>query len=262
MADLNAYEKEQIRAIERWKAEPPGVLAQAAGLVLAPLAWLGRVLIPAQAVETALATGHAIARDTSGSRDILARTGVERIGQLRGQDMPLCDMAADSVQNRAVGAAAAEGAAAGALGFVATPFDIPATVVLALRTIRRIGLCYGFEDATEAEERFALAVLSAAGANSVEDKRLAIAVLGSVAEWRGVAEMAAGRQLSREATILGLRALARQLSRNLTRRRALGSIPVLGAATGAAVSAAFLNDVAWAARRSYQERWLKAKLAA
>lgn len=260
MPEMTGYERDQIRAIERWKAQPPAVVAEAAGILLAPITWLAQRLIPAAAIETALAGGNAIARDTSGTRDLLERAGVDSVARLRAKDLPLCDMLAESVHNRAVGVATMEGAAAGAVGLAAAPLDVPAVIVLALRTIHRIGLCYGFQSTTDSDERFALAVLSAAGANSMEEKKIAVAVLGSAGEWTGVAEMAAGRQLGREATILGIRALARQLGVNAARRRALSAIPVVGAATGAAVNGGFLNEVAWAARRSFQERWLRYKL--
>ena len=41
------------------------------------------------------------------------------------------------------------------------------------------------------------------------------------------------------------------------KRKAAGSIPIVGAAVGAAVNAWYLNDVAQAARFTFQERWLR-----
>ena len=35
------------------------------------------------------------------------------------------------------------------------------------------------------------------------------------------------------------------------------AIPVVGVGVGAAMNAKYLNDIAWAARRSFQERWLR-----
>lgn len=259
MAELASYERAQLRAIERWKAEPPGIIAQAAGVALAPVAWVARRIVPAAAIETALAAGHAIARDTAGARDILERARAASVAELRARPLDVCDSLADAMHSRAVGAATVEGAASGVMGLAAAPIDVPAMIVLALRTVHRIGMCYGFEGAAEGGERFALAVLSAACANSMAEKKQALGMLAATLEWSSAAEMAAGRQLGREATIVAIRTLARQLSANTAKRRALSAVPVLGAATGAAVNGGFINDVAWAARRAFQERWFAAR---
>jgi EcsC protein family len=65
------------------------------------------------------------------------------------------------------------------------------------------------------------------------------------------------RSLSKEAAIIALRDIARQLGLNLTKRKMLQVVPFLGAGIGAAVNWKFMDDVAWAARRAYQERWLQ-----
>jgi hypothetical protein len=49
--------------------------------------------------------------------------------------------------------------------------------------------------------------------------------------------------------------LARQLGVNLTKRKMLQAVPFVGAAVAATANWTFMDDVAWAARRSYQERW-------
>ena len=53
-----------------------------------------------------------------------------------------------------------------------------------------------------------------------------------------------------------LRALAKQVGVNLTKRKALEAIPVIGLAVGAASNGWFLREVGTAAQMSYQERWL------
>lgn len=42
----------------------------------------------------------------------------------------------------------------------------------------------------------------------------------------------------------------------MTKRKTLQTIPIIGAGVGAAMNIAFVQDVAWAARRTFQERWL------
>lgn len=57
--------------------------------------------------------------------------------------------------------------------------------------------------------------------------------------------------------IVTVRNIARSLSINLTKRKMLQAIPVVGAVVGALTNISFIQDVAVAARRAYQERWLK-----
>lgn len=51
--------------------------------------------------------------------------------------------------------------------------------------------------------------------------------------------------------------LARQLGINITKRKALQAIPVLGAAVGATMNIVYITDITEAAIRTYQKRWLE-----
>jgi xanthine/uracil permease len=73
--------------------------------------------------------------------------------------------------------------------------------------------------------------------------------------FKRMAAKAAEQSLSKKAAIIALRNLARQLGVNRATHKMLQAVPVVGAAVGATANATFIGDVAWAARRSYQERW-------
>jgi len=123
-------------------------------------------------------------------------------------------------------------------------------------------MCYGYECCNELDQNFALGVLSASGANSMKEKVAALATLRTIEvtlvkqTWKAMAEKAAGLQFSKEAGIIAIRNLAKQLGINLTKRKALQAIPFIGAAVGASVNGWYIKEVGWAARRAFQERWL------
>ena len=259
---LTIYESAQVTAITDWKKEEPSVLSKATGVVAAPLAWLVQKVIPEKAIQAVLEAANWAGCQLADSGDIIRDGGVDQIAELRSKSLELSDSLANEAHNWAIGMATVEGGAAGAFGLPGMAADIPAIVTLALRTVHKIGLCYGYESSTEEDKNFVLGILSASGANSVEDKVEALLALRSIQQilikqtWKKMSEKAAVQQMSKEGAILGVRNVAKQLGINLTKRKALQAIPLIGAGVGASMNAWYIKDVGWAARRVFQERWL------
>lgn len=259
---ISAYEKIQHSEIVKWQQEEPSVVAQAMNMALKPVSWVVSKVIPTKAINGALVAFDGIAQFLTDTNDIKRDGGVNTIAELRHKDLQLSDKLANQIHNWANGVATAEGMAAGTTGLIGMVVDIPTLITMSMRVIHKIGLCYGYECNTEADKKFILAILSAAGANTVEEKAISVSTLQSMSvvisktTWKKMAEKAAQEKWGIEAAILAIRSLAKRLGINLTKRKALQAIPVVGAGVGAAMNLAFINDVAWAARRSFQERWL------
>jgi uncharacterized protein (DUF697 family) len=261
------YIDEQVQAIEAWKNEEPGVVSKAFGIVIEPLAWLVRKVVPEAAVRGVLDMSNAAARWMSDSSDICRDAEVKSINELKNKDLELSDKLANEVHNWAIGVGVGEGAATGAFGILGAPADVPAIITLALRTIHKIGKCYGYECDNDVESKFVYGVLAASGANSIEEKVAALAALKVVQQtlskmtWKKMTEKAAEaaikNQLGKEGAIIGIKNLAKQLGINITKRRALAAIPFIGAAIGGSVNGWYIKEVGWAARHSFQERWLR-----
>ncbi len=168
----------------------------------------------------------------------------------------------NEVHNWAIGMASAEGGVTGALGLPGIAADIPAIIVMALRTIHKIGICYGFEVSTKEDREFVLAILAASGANDMGEKVAALMTLRSIEvtiakqSLKVLTRKAATDRMSREAGFIAIKNLAKQLGVNLTKRKALQAIPAIGAVVGASVNGWYIKEVGWAARRAFQERWL------
>ena len=237
-------------------------MSQAFGIAVAPLAWLVRQIVPEKAMVAAIEGCNAAGEYLADQNDLIREAGIKSISGLRKKDIQLSDGLADSCQNWAIGIAAAEGAVTGAGGIFAAPIDIPAIITLAFRTIHKVGLCYGFECKGRAEAQFVLGIIAASGANTMEEKIVALTTLKAIERvlitqtWKKMGEKTAETMLSKEGAIVAIRSLAKQLGVNLTKRRALAAIPFIGAAVGGTVNAWYIKEVGWAARRAFQERWL------
>lgn len=247
-----AYEQRQIDQIRAWRNEPPGLIERATGAALSPLAKLVSGVVPPAAIE-----GLLRASDWMAEKTIPATTQAAD-----GIDLEQLDADARAIRNWAIAYAGGEGAIAGAVGLMSLPVDLPAIITLSLRTIRRIGAAYGYFGISEQERQFIYAVLSIASANSAKQKRMALETLHGMEtqmlahNWAMLGERAARRGVSAEAVLLFARDVAEQLGLNLTKRKALAALPVVGGVIGAAVNGWYMRDVGAAAQRTYQERWL------
>jgi hypothetical protein len=260
--DLGDYEKEQIRAIAEWKEEKPSAVRTALGFVLFPLSIFIQAVIPRPAIRRAIEGASAAAEWLADEGEVRRKGEVSAIGELRTKDLRRSDKLAHEVHHWAVGLAAAEGVGSGFWGLYGLALDIPFIITFALRTIHKIGLCYGYQAKDEEGRRFVLALLSVAGANTPGEKAEAIKILRAIdlmvakRTMKTVAEKAVLRQLAKETVLISMEKLSSQVGINITERKVLQAIPAIGAAVGGSVNGWFLNDVGWAARRAFQERWL------
>jgi len=259
---LTEYERTQVIAIESWRAEPPSLGGQTLVRVLSPAVYLVDKLIPPAAFERAIESARWAAQRLTDTNDILKSAQVASLAELRqSASLETCDALSQSVERWALGLAASEGALTGAVGAWGMMVDIPAAITLAYRTIYKIGLCYGYAPG-EIDQGIVHGVLAASGANTMQEKVAALACLSAIRSalhqqsWTMLANKAAEHAFSREGAIIAVRSLARQLGINLTKRKALQAIPVIGAAVGASVNAWYMRDVTIAARRSFQARRL------
>jgi EcsC protein family len=246
------YEQSQIDQIRAWRHQAPGVIERASAVALSPVARLLSGLVPSPAIEALLQAA-----------DWMAVKTIPTTPTFDDADLQQRDTAARQIRNWAIAYAGGEGAVAGAVGLVSLPVDLPAIITLSLRTIRRIGATYGYAATGEPERQFIYGVLSIASANSVRQKRAALDTLRGLEtqmlahNWAAIGERAARRGVGAESMLLLARDVAEQLGFNLSRRKALAALPLVGAAMGATVNGWYMRDIAAAAQRTYQQRWLE-----
>ena len=235
------------------------MVSQTLGTASAYVGWLVNQCVPQAAIDGLLTAIEGVLSgfDWAGKATLTPRFAPDL------NDLRQCDRGADQVINFHIAIAIVEGGISGAVGLPALLIDIPAVITLALRMTRQIGVEYGYDADTEDERDFVFSVLSAAGANTQAEK---VAALGMAAHlmnvlakqsFKTMAQRAAADPLTAQALIITVRNLAKQLGINLTKRKMLAAIPVIGAVVGASTNGWFMREVGVAAQRLYQERWLR-----
>lgn len=266
MPTLTDYEARQLREIRQWQNEEPGWATRLLAKPGSKVAGAVQAMVPEDALRAALNGVNRLAEKFSDERSILKRANRTSLDELRRVELSLCDGLMRTEQRRAMALAGVGGAAFGIAGAAGMVADVPSLIALALRTIHRVGLCYG-EDLRKPEARkLAIGVFALASANSLEEKQTAVAALRDFEEraldeaaWRDGVERAAEREFAKEAAVFSMNNLASKLGINLGQRKAAGVMPVLGALVGGSVNAWYLYDVSQVSRYVFQERWLADK---
>ncbi len=258
---MTPYEQKALKKLRAWQAEEPGWGSRLLARPGSKVAEVVQVLVPPKALRVALGGADRLGRKLSDERSILKRAGVPDLAALRALPLDALDRLSRSVTRRALALGGATGAVFGVAGAAGLVADVPTLLTLAMRTIHRVGLCYGEKPAMDDERQLALGIFALVSANSAQEKALAVQAVRAGAPlldeaWRDGVERVTEREIAKNATVYSLQNLARAIGLNLGQRKAAGSIPVLGAAVGAAVNAWYLSDVAHAARCTFQERWL------
>jgi hypothetical protein len=261
---MNDYESSQLLELRRWQEQAPPPVTRWFGRAAGPASQAMQTIIPTTALRMALDGVQSTAGRFAGHANLLKQAKVARIEDLRNADLQLCDELAAKVRRRSSVTAGSSGALLGVAGAAGMVADVPTLMVLAFRTIQRIGLCYGEVLHNVAGRQLGLAIFALASANTVEEKRTALLALtrpepGAMHEdaWRDGIERAAERELAKEAAMLSLHNLAMQAGKHLGWRKAAGALPVFGALVGGSVNAWYLWDLATVARFCFQERWLR-----
>ena len=251
MKALSEYEVEQVEAISGWKSERPSYLMDSFRNVARPLANLFKKCVPGPAVRSILIEVEKRAEAHENFADILKTAGASKIHDLWYRPLEVCDRLADDVSAKAEHAAILEGAVPsiggllipGIGGEVATIVDVPILFEAALKAIRRIGHCYGFPLDNEAGRRFVLQVLDLANQEGKQKAEEADQALRLVDAPEG----------NSAATPVQIDGLEREILEDVP----LDLVPVLGEISNLVLDYAFICRVDEAARRVFQERWLR-----
>ncbi len=242
-AELTEYESKQVEDIAHWKSRPPNPLDEIAKKITEPVAhWVEKV-IPDAVIRAAIEKAYDISQRVAGQEDIKRQAGVTDLAELKKKPLEECDQLAFQVSRFANAWALAEGIATGAGGFLTTVIDGFLLFVLTLRTIMRIGHCYGYSLDHRRDQAFVLGVYLTAMSGTLHTKRCRLEALKEMEELL-ISET------QREI-------LAEELLAFVFQLEIFEEVPGIGAISGALLNIGVMRRVERTTRRVFQERWLR-----
>ena len=272
--DVTPYEEEQIQKIEQWINKKEPLLSKVLNKLIEPISSLTKLIVPSSAIEGALVQINKAAEFLTDVEDIKRDANVKDITELQYKSLQLSDKLANEVHNYAIGISSAEGVVTGALGWAGLAVDIPSLILISVRTIHKIGVCYGFKCQNKEDELFILEILQSSNVHTPKEKLVSVTTLQAIGRmaakhtWKEMAKIAAEETAKKEIGKQFEKTIAQRLislhenlphliGKKLTKNAVKKGVPVVGALIGAAVNSKYINDVAWVARYMYQQRWLQ-----
>jgi hypothetical protein len=247
MSELTAYEAQQVEEISEWKSERPSALAATVRGLAWPLTKLVATVVPRGQVARVVEAMAERAEEHDHVGDILTAAGASSLAELRDRPLETCDALAAKIGARSEHMALLEGVIP-ALGNIAIPVvggaamgivDVPLRLEAALRAICRIGHCYGYSLHGPSDRAFVASLLDLA---NVDDPRR-----------RGAGCEAIFRLLEAGGPMPDVEAVEEAVVEDLP----FEAMPYVGDVAGVFLDYALIRRVDVAARRVFQERWLR-----
>jgi|GEM_PF-6965296 len=257
---LTAYERSQFEDILAWKHRKISGFKQLTGQVLLATQGLLNFLLVNKALEKVVSICESVTRNWQQDWEKLKPvTGVDAAISLRQGFLERCDHLSESVRAQALQQAAVQGSIGGLFDVFGEVADEGLTLALALQTIHRIGLCYGYQPQTPDEQAFAWAIFNAA--NSItqaefEQTQITIRALQRSLNKNALEDEALEDTLEENVSDLLIDSAIEQGLAQLTGETLGGIIPVVSILTDIFADRDLIEQVSEAAKREFQQRWL------
>lgn len=256
------------KEIEIWEKEGPGFLSNVGEIILWPAQKAAETFISdnffdavGKAIETIIAGLKSTTNYTINTIEIKAR--LEETAKSFKERFEAADETAHHYWNWHIAYAAGEGAVLGSGGITSLAADIPVILGMAIRLIQEISICYGFDIETEAEKIYLMHVLMIGSTPDAKSKAEYISALKNIElvvidSDRGLLDpSAAEEKIKAMALLTNVDKFAENLGIQITKRKALQMVPLLGGLVGGCFNAVFMNDVGRSAFMNYRRRWIE-----
>jgi uncharacterized protein (DUF697 family) len=253
------------REVQQWESEGPGFLMPLTDIVFLPAASMVKVLIPTRVQRAA---GNAIYEVllglNSASQLLCDQESIQQRVDVAyckcGDELRAADSTARHYRKWHTAYAAGEGSATGAVGLPGLAADIPALITISLRLIRQVGTCYGYDMNSDPENEHALHVLRIGSASTLKAKMEFLVALKEIQgtlvrlSLGAIGESLARKEIGRLSLLTAIRQFAERIGIQLTTRKALALVPVVGALIGGSFNALFVSGVGRTAYMAYRRR--------
>ncbi|MBV8555084.1 MAG: EcsC family protein [Planctomycetaceae bacterium] len=239
---LTEYESRAVRLIAEWKARTPSRVSRALKVVRWPVGKVMGKVVPEPGVHKICDKVEALLERRNGLEEIARKAGVRDVEELAHRSLEECDQLAREVSARAQREAILEGATAGVAGIAGEAMNTPVLIGAAIRAIRRIGHCYGYRLDTELDRQYVLGILELSTVEDPEERKRIRERL-----YRLMHKMDEGEPP------IGFEGIKKELVEDLV----FEVVPIVGGLVSVFDDYAYMRRVDFAARRVFQERWLR-----
>lgn len=241
IATLAPHEAAQVREIATWKSMLPSRLSQAVDVVASPLTWVVGHVVPRSAVTRIVASMETVAAHADIPAEVARIAGVAGVSDLGNRSLQECDRLACMFSARAERLALVEGTIFSLGGPLV---HVPQQLIASLRSVTRIGHCYGYTLEQPQDRALVIAILE-------------IAMLPDPAERIQVVEALHAAMDAHADSLGNAQDVLYHATRTMFAEEALDVVPVVGTAVSFLFDNQFMHAVDVAARRIFQERWLR-----
>ncbi|MFB2876343.1 EcsC family protein [Floridanema aerugineum] len=257
---LTEYETNQFKEILDWLDDKPFWLAELLGYILSASKELISLIIPESLFnKIGAACDAATANWQQDWQELKTGALVEDYHQLRSGDLERCDRLAAEVAQHSLEKITAEGGMAEIVEILGEIVNDGLAIVLALRTIHRIGLCYGYAPENLQEKAFAWGVFNVGIAQTQRERQEArknIQNLRLALDERKLEKETLADSIEDDTDDLLIDSAIEQVITTLTEETVGGIVPVLSIFLSLWADDSMISEVSTAAKREYQLRWL------
>jgi EcsC protein family len=257
---LTPYEREQVTRIAAWKARRPGLLRRTIETVKWPFDRLFERLVPATRARVMLARVHRAADWEQNHHLVVRALGIGSIQELKSGPLEVCDGLVRKLRNLDREIVTSESLLANVGGLATELLELPAELILALRTVHDVAACYGYQLDCKQDETLVLAIIGLSLVNDPAERLRARRLIRELEEGKGTTRdretlvRDAERKIEDE---VGDDVVVEVIGSTLVEEKVEEGIPLLGAALGVILDNAFIQGIDEAAQLTFQERWLR-----
>ena len=258
-APLTPYESQQVARIAAWKADRPGLLRRGVEMLKWPVTRLFERLVPADRARAMFERLHRAADWEEGRDRIQRALGIDHVKELCDGPLEKCDELIPKLARISREIITSESLLASAGGEVTELLELPAEIMLALRTVHRVAACYGYVLEHPADESLVIAIIGLSLMDEPEDRLRYRRLIRHLEEGTLTSEEAQQLTSSARTRLEDEVAsdLAEQIGSTLMEAKVEEGIPFLGAALGVVLDNAFITGIEKTAQFVFQERWLR-----